>query len=106
MSMKTYFIYLLVMAGVTYLVRAVPFAVMNRKITNRFFRSFLAYVPYTVLSAMTVPAIFTATGSYIAGVIAFVVAVVVSYRGKGLIEVAICACAAAFLVSLCLTYLI
>lgn len=99
MSLKTYFSFLLVMALVTYLVRAVPFAVMNKKITNRFFKSFLAYVPYTVLSAMTVPAIFTATGSYLAGIVAFFTAVIVAYKGKGLIIVAICACAAAFVVT-------
>ena len=71
MEFKTYLMYVGVMALVTYLVRAVPFAAMNRKITSPFFKSFLAYIPYAVLSAMTVPAIFTATGSVIASTFAF-----------------------------------
>ena len=57
MHLKDYFLFLLVMAGVTYLLRAVPFVLLKGKIKSRFWRSFLAYVPYTVLAAMTVPAI-------------------------------------------------
>ncbi len=105
MEFKTYLMYVGVMALVTYLVRAVPFAAMNRKITSPFFKSFLAYIPYAVLSAMTVPAIFTATGSVIASTFAFVVAVILAYRKKGLIEVAIFACAAAFVMQALLDFL-
>ncbi len=104
MSMKTYFIYLFLMAFTTYIIRAVPFALVNKKITNRFFKSFLAYVPYTVLAAMTVPAIFTATGSAIASIVAFVVAVIMAYANKGLMKVAFGACFVAFAVQAALMY--
>ena len=63
MDNSNFFIYLLVMAGVTYLVRAIPMALIKEKIKNKFVLSFLHYIPYTVLSAMTVPAIFYATDS-------------------------------------------
>ena len=60
MNVRDFWIYLLVMAGVTYLVRAVPFVLIRRKIKNRFLISFLYYIPYTVLAAMTFPASFSA----------------------------------------------
>ena len=94
----SYGIYLLVMAGVTYLVRAIPFAVFNKKIENRFFHSFLAYVPYAVLTAMTFPAIFYSTGSEVSAAAGTVVAVVLAYFGRGLLTVALCACGVVFLV--------
>ena len=56
MSTRSFFIYLILMAGTTYLVRAIPFVAIKKKIENRFIRSFLYYVPYAVLSAMTIPA--------------------------------------------------
>lgn len=55
-----YWIYLLIMFAVTYLVRVLPLVVFRKKITNRFVRSFLAYIPYAVLAAMTFPAVFFA----------------------------------------------
>ena len=57
------FIYMAVMAGVTYLIRMIPFTLFRQKIQSPFFRSLLHYIPYAVLSAMTIPAIFTSTGS-------------------------------------------
>lgn len=92
MDLRTYFEYLLVMAGVTYLLRAVPFILLRGELKSRFWKSFLNYVPYTVLSAMTVPAIFYATDSGIAGFCALVTAVVASLLGRGLVGVAIVAC--------------
>ena len=53
-----FFVYILVMAGITYLIRMLPMVLIKKKITNRFVLSFLHYIPYTVLSVMTVPAIF------------------------------------------------
>ena len=76
MDNSKFFIYLLVMAGVTYLVRAIPMALIKEKIKNKFVLSFLHYIPYTVLSAMTVPAIFYATDSPITAAVGFVVALV------------------------------
>lgn len=87
-----YFVFLLVMAGVTYLLRAVPFILLKGKIKSRFWRSFLAYVPYTVLAAMTVPAIFFATDSMLSGACALIAAVIASLLGRGLVGVAVVAC--------------
>lgn len=61
MDMKNYLIFVLVMAGVTYLIRVIPFVAFRKKVKNKYFKSFLAYVPYAVLGAMTFPAIFTST---------------------------------------------
>ena len=87
-----YCIFLLVMAGVTYLLRAVPFVLLKGKIRSRFWRSFLAYVPYTVLAAMTVPAIFYSTNSVLSGACALAAAVIASLLGRGLVGVAVVAC--------------
>ena len=88
--------YLIVMAGVTYLIRAVPFAMFKKKITNRFVRSFLYYVPFAVLSVMTVPDIFFATDMLVSAIAALVVAVILAYREKGLLTVALFSCGAVF----------
>ena len=63
---ENFFVYLLVSAGVTYLIRMLPLVLVRKKITNRFVRSFLYYVPYSVLSVMTVPAIFLSTTTMVA----------------------------------------
>lgn len=83
-----FFVYLLVMAGVTYLVRMLPLVLVKRKIENRFLLSFLYYMPYAVLSVMTVPAIFYATGSLTSAVVGFVTALALAYFGKSLVVVA------------------
>ena len=87
-----YCLFLLVMTGVTYLLRAVPFVLLKGKIKSRFWRSFLAYVSYTVLAAMTVPAIFYSTDSMLSGACALVAAVIASLLGRGLVGVAVVAC--------------
>lgn len=89
-------IYIAVMAGVTYLVRMIPFTMMRKKIQSRFLRSFLYYIPYAVLSAMTIPAIFYSTGDMITAVIGTIVAVVLAYLNLPLIVVALAAAGAAF----------
>lgn len=76
---------LAVMAGVTYLIRLLPLLFIRRRITNRFIRSFLHYVPYTVLSAITFPAIFFSTEHILSGLMAAAVCLILSYKGKGLI---------------------
>ena len=68
------YIYILVMAGVTYLIRMLPLALAKKEITNPFIKSFLFYVPYACLAAMTFPAILSATASVISAVVGFVVA--------------------------------
>jgi branched-subunit amino acid transport protein len=84
------------MALVTYLIRMIPFVFFRKKIKSRFFRSFLYYIPYAVLSAMTIPAIFYSTGSVVTAVAGTVAAVVLAYFGLPLIVVALAAAAAAF----------
>ena len=86
MSKEIYFILaLLVTAGVTYLIRAVPLVFVRKRITNRFIRSFLYYVPYVVLSALSFPAIFVATDSFLAGFLAAFICGFLAYKGTGLI---------------------
>ncbi|MBQ8515751.1 MAG: AzlD domain-containing protein [Ruminococcus sp.] len=93
-------IYIAIMAGVTYLVRMIPFTLMRKKIQSRFLRSFLHYIPYAVLSAMTLPAIFYSTGNMITSIAGTIVAVVLAYLNLPLIVVALAASGAAFLTGL------
>lgn len=90
-------IYIAVMAGVTYLVRMIPFNFFRKQIKSEFFRSFLYYIPYAVLSAMTIPAIFYSTGSMATAIAGTVAAVVLAYFNLPLIVVALAAAAAAFI---------
>ena len=93
-------VYVLVMAGVTYLIRMLPFTLFRKKITSPFLKSFLYYIPYAVLSAMTIPAIFYSTGSIPASIAGTVIAVVLAYCRLPLIVVALSASAASLLYSL------
>ena len=97
MNTKTFFIYLAIMAGSTYLIRAIPFAAIKRKIENRHIRSFLTYIPYAVLSAMTLPACLYATDYIISAAIGLVVAIIFAIKDKSLTTVALAACASVFL---------
>lgn len=90
-------IYILVMAGVTYLIRMIPFTLFRQKIRSRYFRSFLHYIPYAVLSAMTIPAIFYSTNDLLTAVVGTVVAVVLAYLKKPLIVVALAASVSALI---------
>ena len=90
--------YIGVMALVTYLIRLLPLVLFTQKINNVFVRSFLYYVPYAVLGAMTVPAIFTSTNSVISAVLGGLTAVFFAYREKSLLVVAVAASLVAFLV--------
>ena len=94
------YLYILVMAGVTYLIRVLPLALIRKEIKNTYIRSFLYYVPYVTLSVMTFPAILTATASVWSAVIALVIAIFLAYRGKSLFVVSLAACAAVFLTEL------
>lgn len=90
-------IYISVMAGVTYLIRMIPFTLFKKKIKSPFFRSFLYYIPYAVLSAMTIPAIFYSTGDLTTSLIGTAVAVALAYFNCPLIIVALAAAASAFI---------
>lgn len=92
MENSRFFVYLLVMAGVTYLVRAIPMVLIKEKIKNRFVISFLHYIPYTVLSAMTVPAIFYATDSPVTAAVGFAVAIIAALFERSLVQVAALSC--------------
>ena len=96
--MKDFWIYLAILSGSTYLIRAVPFALLKRKITNRYARSFLYYIPFAVLSAMTLPAAVYATGNVISGAAGLLLGGVFAYRGKSLTVVAVVACLTALAV--------
>ena len=85
MNTPLFFLYLAVMAGVTYLIRMLPFTFFKRRIQSRFIRSFLYYVPYVVLSALSFPAIFVATDSFLAGFLAAFICGFLAYKGKSLI---------------------
>lgn len=85
-----------VMAGITYLIRCLPMVLFRKKIKSKWVQSFLYYVPYTVLSAMTVPAVFTSTGSVLGAATGTIVAVILSYFRKSLLTVAISASLVAF----------
>lgn len=93
-------IYITAMAVVTYLIRMIPFAFFRRKIKSKFFRSFLYYIPYAVLSAMTVPAIFYSTGNILTAVAGTIMAFMLSYFNLPLIVVALSATATAFIAGL------
>lgn len=101
-----FFVYLLIMAGSTCLIRAVPFAVIPNKIENRFVKSFLYYVPYAVLSAMTVPAVFYATDYILSAADGLLFAVLFAFREKNLTIVAATACIAVFVTEGIIGYLI
>lgn len=90
-------IYIAVMAIVTYLIRMIPFTAFRKKIKSPFLKSFLYYIPYGVLSAMTIPSIFYSTGDMTTAVIGTVVAVVLAYLKLPLIVVALSASAAAYI---------
>lgn len=89
-----------VMAGMTYLIRVLPMAIFRKKIKSIYVQSFLYYVPYVVLAAMTFPSIFYSTGSAISASAGCLTAVVLAYLNKGLLTVAVGASAAVFAVQL------
>lgn len=89
-----------VMALVTYLIRMLPLAVFRRKIQNRFVLDFLYYVPYAVLAAMTIPAVFYSSDGLLSAAAGFIVAVVMSFFERGLLLTAVAACAGVFAVEL------
>ena len=100
MKIESILLAILVMAGVTYLIRVLPLVLIRREIKNPTIRSFLHYVPYVTLSVMTVPAIFSATAVIWSALAGFAVAVVLSLCNCKLPVVAAAACAAVFAVEL------
>ena len=105
MDNTKFLIYLVVMAGVTYLVRMVPLVLVNKPIKNKYVLSFLYYVPYTVLSVMTVPACFYATDSYVSAIVGFVVAVIAGLLKRSLVQVAVFSSVAVLVTELVMNYI-
>ena len=89
--------YILVMAIVTYLIRMTPFVLFRKKITSRFIRSLLYYLPYCVLSAMVIPAVFASTGSFLTALCGLTVAIILAVCNRSLLTVAVGASAAAWI---------
>ena len=94
--MKVY-LYILVMAGVSYAIRAIPMTVFRKPIKSRFIQSFLFYVPYVTLAVMTFPAILNATQSQISGAAALLVGVTAAWLGADLFKTAVACCAVVFI---------
>ena len=97
--------YIFTMALTTYLIRVLPLTIFRKPIKSRFLRSFLHYVPYACLSAMTFPSILSSTASILSGAAALIVAVFLAYRGKSLLTVSLSASAAVVLTEWILTLL-
>lgn len=94
----SFYLYVLVMAGVTYLIRVIPLVLINKEIKNKFIKSFLYYVPYAALASMTFPAILFSTSQVIAAAAGLLVAFIMAFREKSLLFVAAFACLTVFIV--------
>ena len=99
---KNIYLYIIIMATVTYAIRVIPLAFIRKEIKNTFIRSFLYYVPYVTLAVMTFPAIIKDTQSPIAGALALVIGIATAWRGLSLFHVACCCCAVVFVAELVL----
>ena len=99
------YLYIFIMAAVTFAVRVLPMTLIRRQIKSRFLRSFLYYVPYVTLSEMTFPAIINATQSPISGILALAAGIIVAWLGAGLFPVALTCCSVVFVAELILPLL-
>lgn len=97
---NSYWAYLLVMVVVTYLIRAVPLVLVRKKVSNIYIKSFLAYIPYSVLAAMTFPAIIYSTNYMASAIVGFIVACGMAFFDKGLVKVAVGATVTVIIVEL------
>ena len=97
--------YILAMALTTYLIRVLPMTLIRKPIKSQFLRSFLYYVPYACLTAMTFPAILSSTASMISGAAALLVAVVLAFKEKSLIVVALSSSAAVLATEFLLSFI-
>lgn len=98
--MRNVYVYIFIMAGVSYLIRVLPLTLIRREIKSRFIRSFLHYVPYVTLTVMTFPAILEATASPVSGLLALLVGMAAAWFGKSLLSVAVLSCLTVFLTEL------
>ncbi len=98
--MHNMYIYLFIMAGVSYAIRVLPMTLIRRPIKNKFIQSFLYYVPYVTLAVMTFPAIVDATQSPVSGLIALVIGITAAWLGADLFKTAVLCCAAVLIVEI------
>ena len=98
--MSRVYAYILLMAIVTYLIRALPLTLIRKEIKSPFIKSFLHYVPYATLAAMTFPAILSATDYIISSIVGFAVALILALNKKSLLTVAVASCVVAFVVEI------
>ena len=103
--MYSFAVYLIAMAGITYLIRMLPLVLVKKKIKNKYILSFLYYIPYAVLTVMTIPAIFYSTSYMISALVGFVIALILAYMKKSLVTVAAFSCVGVFLVELMLKFI-
>lgn len=94
------YVYIFVMAAVTYLIRMAPLTLIRKEITNTFIKSFLYYVPYVTLSVMIFPAVLSSTESFWSGLIGFLIAVVSAFFNLSMVQVSLFACIGVFLTEL------
>lgn len=100
--MNNTYIYIAIMAAVTYLIRVLPLTLIRKKIENKTLRSFLFYVPYVTLAVMTFPAILHATNSIYSGLAALITGIALAYFGVSLFGVAVVSCMAVFIIEIIL----
>lgn len=98
--MHNVYIYILIMAGVTYLIRVLPLTLIRKEIKNNTIRSFLYYVPYVTLAVMTFPSILSATNSVVSAFMALVIGIGLAWFGANLLQVSVCACLVVFILEL------
>lgn len=99
---RNIYLYILVMAGVSYLIRSLPMTLLRKPIRSRFIQSFLYYVPYVTLAVMTFPAIVEATQSPVSGALALAAGILAAWLGCNLFQVALTCCGVVFLAELLL----
>ena len=105
MNNSVFFIYLLIVALTTYLIRAIPFSLITKKVTNKYVKSFLYYIPYTVLAAMTLPAALYVTGSIYSSIAGLFVALIVAIKKSNLTLVALAACVGSLIVEIIMLFI-
>ncbi len=94
------YIYIGIMALVTYLIRVLPMTIFRKEIKNKTIRSFLYYVPYVTLTVMTFPAILDATGSVWSGLASLIIGVLIAWKGGSLLIVSVASCLTVFLIEM------
>ena len=98
--MPNTYLYILIMAGVTYLIRTLPLTLLRKPLKSRFLHSFRYYVPYVTLAVMTFPSILEATASPLAGAGALLVGIFFAWKGLGLFPVACLSCGTVLILEL------